>query len=181
MEWQPFKVNELIDLMNNGTVCFVYNEGNSQYINFKIDGIMIDKGDSINKCYVYTDLDRDDVLEEPIDSDLVGVCKSHAYYLRENYLSKNKNSESNTNPIGPRTKEEINNCINSRTIVYSFLIQPSVLKIIKGRIDRVDSISPEFLLVFSWDELECKRWSLPIERIFYTKKLVLSEIERIWE
>lgn len=178
MEWQPFKINELIDLMNNDTVCFVYNESNGQYINFKIDGIMIDKGDSINKCYIYTDLDRDDVVEEPIDSELVGVCKSHAYYLWDI-----KQNNSNKISIGPRTKEEIEKCIKDKTIVYSFVKTLSTILIIKGIINQIDPLikSHDFLLIEEAMDVPSQRWSLPIDSIFYTNKLVLSEIERIWK
>jgi hypothetical protein len=175
MEWKPFNINKLIKLRNNRVVCFVYSEENDQYISFNINRITTGKE---NEYYIYTNLFRDDLLEEPINSKLVGVCRSQAYHLwsiQQSSLDKIS--------IGPRTKEEIEKCIKDRTIVYGFVKGVSTITIIQGIINQIDSLGKDFdfLLVDDVDEFEAKRWSLPIDRIFYTKKSVLSEIERTWK
>jgi hypothetical protein len=184
MEWKPFTVNELIEAMQKDIYCFVYNEINritylyGRYIEFKIKSISIDKDGSVWLYPLVSSLIPIGSADEPFDSGLVGCCRSHAYHLWN--IQQNN---SNKIGVGPRTEEEIEKCIKDKTIVYSFVKRESTIIIIQGIVNQIDSLSKDFdfLLVDEVDEFEAKRWSLPIDRIFYTKKLVLSEIERTWK
>jgi len=202
MEWKPFTVNELIEAMQKDIYCFVYNEINritylyGRYIEFKIKSISIDKDGSVWLYPLVSSLIPIGSADEPFDSGLVGCCRSHAYHLWN--IQQNNSNKTIVGPrteeeiekcikdktiVGPRTEEEIEKCIKDKTIVYSFVKRESTIIIIQGIVNQIDSLSKDFdfLLVDEVDEFEAERWSLPIDRIFYTKKLVLSEIERTWK
>lgn len=184
MEWKPFTVNELIEAMQKDIYCFVYNEINritylyGRYIEFKIKSISIDKDGSAWLYPLVSSLIPIGSADEPFDGGLVGCCRSHAYHLW-NIQQNNFNKIG----VGPRTEEEIEKCIKDKTIVYSFVKTLSTILIIKGIISQIDPLiqSHDFLLIEEAMDVPPQQWSLPINRIFYTKKLVLSEIERTWK
>jgi hypothetical protein len=202
MEWKSLTVNELIEAMNNKTECFIYFHRRKEYISFKIGKVCSLSG---GECYVYPaelvggpyslGYER---FKGDLKGNLVGTSRSQAYALfclNNGYKHEIGNipktycelddcyltgKEIDIEVIGPRSDEEINECIDKETALYTFMLYTHELFIHKGYISKVISNDVGVIGYMLFVDDEKQLWVVHEERLFYTKQAVLDEAKKVW-